>query len=96
MLAKYGETRSEIPEVGRDPPRAYYQKQKARKKFCLRAGIESVTGHLKQDRRRLRSYLKGNPGDAINTMMAVAGYNFEALAEQGCFCPYFNLQNANN
>ncbi len=46
-----------------------------RKKFCKRAGIEPVIGHLKSDHRMMRNYLKGTLGDAINTMMAAAAYN---------------------
>ena len=45
------------------------------KKFCKRAGIEPVIGHLKSDHRMMRNYLKGALGDAINTMMAAAAYN---------------------
>ena len=50
-------------------------KGKERKKFCKRAGIEPVIGHLKSDHRMMRNYLKGTLGDAINTMMAAAAYN---------------------
>ena len=46
-----------------------------RKKFCKRAGIEPVIGHLKSDHRMMRNYLKGTLGDSINTMMAAAAYN---------------------
>ena len=46
-----------------------------RKKFCKRAGIEPVIGHLKSDHRMMRNYLKGTLGDAINTLMAAAAYN---------------------
>ena len=46
-----------------------------RKKFCKRAGIKPVIGHLKSDHRMMRNYLKGTLGDAINTMMAAAAYN---------------------
>ena len=49
--------------------------EKAWKKFCKRAGIEPVIGHLKSDCRMMRNYLKGTLGDAINTMMAAAAYN---------------------
>ena len=49
--------------------------EKAWKKFCKRAGIEPVIGHLKSDHRMMRNYLKGSLGDAINTMMAAAAYN---------------------
>ena len=44
-------------------------------KFCKRAGIEPVSGHLKSDHRMMRNYLKGTLGDAINTLMAAAAYN---------------------
>jgi len=72
---KYVEsTRIEIPGPGKQK-QSYYQKQKARRKFRQRAGIEPVIGHLKKDHRMLRNYLKGTRGDAINTMMAAAGYN---------------------
>ena len=47
----------------------------ARKKFCKRAGIEPVIGHLKSDHRMMRNCLKGTLGDAINTLMAAAAYN---------------------
>ena len=46
-----------------------------RKKFCKRAGIEPVIGHLKSDHRMIRNYLKSTLGDAINTLMAAAAYN---------------------
>ena len=57
------------------PGQSYYQKRKFRKKFCKRAGIEPVIGHLKSDHRMMRNYLKGTLGDAINTLMAAAAYN---------------------
>ena len=39
-----------------------YEKQKARKRFRARAGIEPVIGHIKQNHRMLRNYLKGATG----------------------------------
>ena len=63
-----------IPSSG-SPGQSYYQKRKARKKFCKCAGIEPVIGHLKSDHQMMRNYLKGTLGDAINTMMAAAAYN---------------------
>lgn len=72
---KYVEsTKIEIPGRGKKK-QSYYQKQQARRKFRQRAGIEPIIGHLKKDHRMLRNYLKGTRGDAINTMMAAAGYN---------------------
>ena len=71
---RVGKTEISIPSSG-SPGQSYYQKRKARKKFCKRAGIEPVIGHLKSDHRMMRNYLKGTLGDAINTMMAAAAYN---------------------
>ena len=69
-----GSTEISIPVSG-SPKQSYYEKRKARKKFCKRAGIEPVIGHLKSDHRMMRNYLKGTLGDAINTLMAAAAYN---------------------
>lgn len=52
-----------------------YQKRKERERFGSRASIEPVIGHLKQDYRMLRNYLKGVEGDMINTLMAGAAFN---------------------
>ena len=71
-----GDTKVEIPGSGKATD-SYYKKQKAKKKFRRRAGIEPVIGHLKQDHRMQRNYLKGNLGDSINTMMAAAGFNLK-------------------
>ena len=71
---RVGDMAVSIPTSG-TPGQSYCQKRKARKKFCKRAGIEPVIGHLKSDHRMMRNYLKGTLGDAINTMMATAAYN---------------------
>ena len=63
------------PYDGHTPGEGYYQKRKARKKFCRRAGIEPVIGHLKSDHRMIRNFLKVTLGEAINTMMAAAAFN---------------------
>jgi IS5 family transposase len=59
-----------------------YQKQKARKRFRRRAGIEPIIGHLKSDFRLMRNYLKGSLGDSINLMLAAAAFNFKKLLRQ--------------
>jgi IS5 family transposase len=43
-----------------------YQKQKARKRFRQRAGIEPTISHVEHDHYMIRNYLKG--GDAINAL----------------------------
>lgn len=50
-----------------------------RKKHCRRAAIEPVIGHLKQDYRLIKNYLKGTIGDAINLMLSAAAMNFKRV-----------------
>lgn len=73
---KVGETKILIPKSSgkRATP---YQKQKARKRFRKRAGIEPIIGHLKSDYRLVRNFLKGSIGDSINLMLAAAAFNFK-------------------
>lgn len=56
-----------------------YQKQKARKQFSARAGIEPVIGHIKHDHRMIRNYLSGELGDTLNTLLASAGFNMKKM-----------------
>ena len=55
-----------------------YQKQKARKRFRRRAGIEPIIGQLKSDYHLTHNFLNGSVGDSINLMLAAA-FNFNAL-----------------
>jgi transposase, IS5 family len=50
-----------------------------RREMQRRAAVEPVIGHLKDDHRMRRNYLKGRGGDRINTVLAAAGYNFSLL-----------------
>jgi IS5 family transposase len=56
-----------------------YQKQKTRKRFRSRAGIEPVIGHIKHDHRMIRNYLKGELGDKVNTVMAGTAFNLKKM-----------------
>jgi IS5 family transposase len=71
-----GDTRVEIPGIPKQRDTSY-QKQKKRKLFCKRAGIEPRIGHLKTDHRLGRNFYKGVKGDAINIMLAAAAFNFK-------------------
>jgi IS5 family transposase len=51
-----------------------YQTQKARKRFCERAGLESINGRLKIDYRLIHNSLKGIVGDSMNLMLAAAAF----------------------
>jgi transposase, IS5 family len=62
-----------IPGSGKG--KTAYQKRKERERFRRRASIEPIIGHLKQDHRMLRNYLKGVEGDMINTLLAGAAFN---------------------
>jgi IS5 family transposase len=44
-----------------------------------RSAIEPVIGHLKAEHRMGRNYLWYRQGDAINAVLAAAGYNFSLL-----------------
>ena len=44
-----------------------------------RSAVEPVIGHAKSEHRMDRNYLKGSQGDAINAVLAAAGYNFRRL-----------------
>ena len=54
-----------------------YKREKKRRLFCKRAGIEPRIGHLKSDHRLGRNFYKGLRGDAINIMLAAAAFNFK-------------------
>jgi transposase, IS5 family len=53
--------------------------QAIRREMRRRAAVEPVIGHLKDDHRVRRNYLKGREGDRINAVLANAGFNFSLL-----------------
>jgi transposase, IS5 family len=53
--------------------------EQIKREFKRRAAIEPVIGHLKDDHRMGRNYLAHAAGDAINPVLAAAGYNFRRL-----------------
>jgi IS5 family transposase len=79
-----GETRIDIPEAGNGSKKPS-EKRKARKRFQRRAAIEPIIGHLKNDHRMLRNYLKGQIGDAMNLFMACAAFNFRKFIRKMYF-----------
>jgi len=44
-----------------------------------RAAVEPVIGHIKNEHRMARNYLAHRQGDAINAILAAAGYNFSLI-----------------
>jgi transposase, IS5 family len=69
----------------RDPRRVFISGQKRgvfgviKRELRRRSAIEAVIGHLKTDGHLGRCYLKGRDGDAINTVLSAAGYNFRLV-----------------
>jgi IS5 family transposase len=59
-----------------------YQKQKKRKKFRARAGIEPIIGHLKKDFRMEQNYLLGEKGIQINAFMAATAWNLMKMMKK--------------
>ena len=70
-----------IPAPGKKN-QSKYQKQKTRKRFRARAGIEPVIGHIKHDHRMIRNFLKGVLGDIINAISASMGFNLKKRLNQ--------------
>ena len=57
-----------------------------------RPAVEPVIGHLKEDHRMGRNFLAHAAGDAINVLLAAAGYNFRRiLAWLRLLCAWFIL-----
>jgi IS5 family transposase len=71
-----------IPNPKEDTKKsAEYQIIKSRQ--CKsRAAIEPVIGHIKNDHRMLRNFLKGVMGDKINAILAGAAFNFKKALNQ--------------
>jgi IS5 family transposase len=47
--------------------------------FKRRSAIEPVIGHMKDDNRMDRNYLKGADGDKMNAILAACGFNLRKL-----------------
>ena len=76
--SKVGDTLIHIPKSFSKAV-STYRKNKGRKYFRKRTGIELIIAHLKEDHRLSRNYYKGITGDEINVMLAAAGFNFKRM-----------------
>ena len=72
-MTQYKESKIYVPKPNKNITRLQ------RKAHSKRAAIEPVIGHLKQDYRLCRNYLKGITGDSINVMLAAAAMNFKRV-----------------
>ncbi len=69
-----------------------YSKWQWKQRFRRRASVEAVIGHLKNDCRMARNYLKGVLGDEMNLLLSSAAYNFrKADAEAALFFARVNF-----
>lgn len=50
-----------------------------RKRLKRRSAIEPIIGHVKQDNRMKRNYLKGAEGDNLNVVLSACGFNMRKL-----------------
>jgi len=73
---RVGETEIVLPSAPSSKV-SEYDKRKARKNFGRRSAIEPVIGHIKNDFRLARNYLKGALGDTINLLLAAAAFNMK-------------------
>jgi IS5 family transposase len=56
--------------------------QTIRRELRRRSSIEAAIGHMKTDGRLDRTYLLGTEGDAVNVLLAAAGYNLQQVLRQ--------------
>ena len=50
-----------------------------KRQMRTRSAVEPVIGHIKAEHRMNRNYLAGRQGDAVNAILAAAGYNVSLL-----------------
>jgi IS5 family transposase len=75
-VKKIGETEIITPDARKKSMTAY-QRMKHKKSMKRRSAIEPIIGHLKQDHRVGRNFLKGTAGDEMNILLAAAAFNFK-------------------
>jgi IS5 family transposase len=75
-VKKIGETEIITPDAGKKIMTAY-KRRRHKQAMRRRSSIEPLIGHLKQDHRLGRNFLKGVKGDQINMLLAAAAFNFK-------------------
>ena len=90
--SKINSTEIVTPDKFKRTKISQYHRRKHQKDMRRRSGIEPVIGHLKQDHRVGRNYLKGLKGDQINILLAAAAYNFKRFIRlKGWFIDFSNF-----
>ena len=91
--SKINSTEIVTPDKFKRTKISQYLRRKHQKDMRRRSSIEPVIGHLKQDHRVGRNYLKGLKGDQINILLAAAAYNFKRFIRlKGWFIDFSNFQ----
>ena len=82
-----------IVSPGSPRGKSEYEKRKKRKQCKSRAAIEPVIGHMKNDGRPGRNFLKGAAGDAMNALLlCAAGHNLRKILRQlALLCAHFGV-----
>lgn len=63
-----------------------------KRKLKRRSAVEPVIGHMKNDGRLGRNFLKGAVGDAMNALLCGAGHNLRKILHQLAFlCALFGI-----
>ena len=63
-----------------------------KKRLKRRSAVEPVIGHMKNDGRLGRNFLKGAAGDAMNALLCGAGYNLRKILRQlALLCARFGI-----
>ena len=75
---------------------SYYQRSKQRKRNGRRAAIEPVIGHLKNDYRMARCFLKGAEGAGLNLGLAAAAWNLKKWINELLFALVLWLKRENS
>lgn len=90
-VKQVGATQISIPGVHlkRDTEK---QKEEKRAKFQRRAAVEPIIGHLKNDYRMARNYLKGFVGDQINLLMAACAWNLKKWVNNFIHALFFTVK----
>ncbi|MCK6609961.1 MAG: transposase [Bacteroidia bacterium] len=88
--SKINSTEIVTPDKFKRTKISQYLRRKHQKDKRRRSSIEPVIGHLKQDHRVGRNYLKGLKGDQINILLAAAAYNFKRFIRLKGWCIDFS------
>ena len=92
-VKKIGNTEIITPDAGKKIM-TDYKRRRHKKSMRRRSSIEPIIGHLKQDHRLGRNFLKGINGDQINVILGAAAFNFKRFIRLRLSAPFYLLHYA--